>query len=164
MFRGEFLSVFLELASGYPGVSKYEYKVAMLHVSRNTEKAVFREFSSDFEVGECWGYNRFYRLEHLLNRGFIDKSQDSLCLKFSVRCPSYYKESHLQEIRIYYLKNELLFAQNRLKEVEQKTPEAMTTNDDVIENSDATNTIQSTQLNSNTTNEDEVIEIVLSTF
>lgn len=54
--RGEYLSVFLELTHGYPETSKYEYRVQMIH--QIPTKVVQREFVSDFEVGESWGYNR----------------------------------------------------------------------------------------------------------
>lgn len=42
-------------------------------------KNVLREFTSDFEIGECWGYNRFFRLDLLNNEGFL--KQNSLILK-----------------------------------------------------------------------------------
>ena len=51
-----------ELSSGLPETSKYEYRVEMVHqASGDPSKNVVREFASDFEVGECWGYNRFFR-------------------------------------------------------------------------------------------------------
>ena len=56
--RGNYLSVFLELSAGLPETSKYEYRVEMVHHGRDTNKNIVREFASDFEVGECWGYNR----------------------------------------------------------------------------------------------------------
>ena len=32
----------------------------MVHqASRDPSKNIVREFASDFEVGECWGYNRY---------------------------------------------------------------------------------------------------------
>jgi len=45
-------------------------------------KNVLREFTSDFEIGECWGYNRFFRLDLLINEGFLQ--QDSLILKLVI--------------------------------------------------------------------------------
>jgi tripartite motif-containing protein 37 len=42
---------------------KYEYRVEML--SQVEGRKVQREFQSEFEVGECWGYNRFYRIDQL---------------------------------------------------------------------------------------------------
>lgn len=48
-------------------------------ISINVSKNVLREFTSDFEIGECWGYNRFFRLDLLNNEGFLQR--DSLILK-----------------------------------------------------------------------------------
>ena len=81
--RGNYLSVFLELTSGLPDTSKYEYRVEMVHQAGDTTKNIVREFASDFEVGECWGYNRFFRLDLLSCEGYL--SSDSLTLKFQVK-------------------------------------------------------------------------------
>lgn len=52
---------------------RYEYRVEMVHQSsRDTSKNIVREFSSDFEVGECWGYNRFFRLDLLATEGYLN--------------------------------------------------------------------------------------------
>lgn len=68
--RGNYLSVFLELSAGLTETSKYEYRVEMLHQqSKDLSKSIVREFASDFEVGECWGYNRFFRLDLLASEG-----------------------------------------------------------------------------------------------
>jgi tripartite motif-containing protein 37 len=47
-----------------------------------------REFSSDFEVGECWGYNRFYRIDLLEREGYLS-DDDKITLKYYVRAPTY---------------------------------------------------------------------------
>jgi tripartite motif-containing protein 37 len=62
--KGNYLSIFLEMVAGLAEISKYEYRVEMMN-QRNKEIQVLREFASDFEVGECWGYNRFYRIDAL---------------------------------------------------------------------------------------------------
>ena len=99
--RGNYLSVFLELSAGLPETSKYEkivnpcqarfsivqlsrsryeYRVEMIYqASRDPSKNVIREFASDFEVGECWGYNRFFRLDLLANEGYLEG--DTLILR-----------------------------------------------------------------------------------
>jgi tripartite motif-containing protein 37 len=83
--RGNYLSVFLELSAGLPETSKYEYRVEMIHQgSRDTSKNVVREFASDFEVGECWGYNRFFRLDLLASEGYLHTDNDTLILRFQV--------------------------------------------------------------------------------
>ena len=90
MARSNYLSVFLELVEGVPETSKYEYKVEMLqHPGARSIGNVVREFASDFEVGECWGYNRFFRLDQLEEGGYLDTTEDSVVLKFHVRPPTF---------------------------------------------------------------------------
>lgn len=52
--------------------------INQLQVNDET-KNILREFTSDFEIGECWGYNRFFRLDLLNNEGFLQR--DTLILK-----------------------------------------------------------------------------------
>ena len=49
---------------------------------------VIREFSSDFEVGECWGYNRFYRIDLLEREGYLS-TDDCITLKYFIRAPNF---------------------------------------------------------------------------
>ena len=89
--RHHYLSVFLELSYGRPETSKYEYRIEMVHPTSNTEnnnKNIVREYASDFEVGECWGYNRFIRLDLLRSEGYIE-DDDTLTIKYHVRPPTY---------------------------------------------------------------------------
>ncbi|CAH1184906.1 unnamed protein product [Phyllotreta striolata] len=96
--RGNYLSVFLELSAGYPETSKYEYRVEMVHqASVDSTKNIVREFASDFEVGECWGYNRFFRLDVLASEGYLNESMDTLVLKFQVRAPTFYQRCRDQQ-------------------------------------------------------------------
>ena len=93
--RGNYLSVFLELSAGLPETSKYEYRVEMLYqggpggslasgltrsggtsastpcniANVDSSKNVVREFASDFEVGECWGYNRCLSYKEFQDHG-----------------------------------------------------------------------------------------------
>ncbi|XP_063675113.1 E3 ubiquitin-protein ligase TRIM37-like isoform X3 [Bolinopsis microptera] len=90
--RSNYLSVFLELVEGVSETSKYEYKVEMLQHNCNGTRSianVVREFASDFEVGECWGYNRFFRLDQLEEGGYLDTEEDCVVLKFHVRPPTF---------------------------------------------------------------------------
>ncbi|TNN43830.1 E3 ubiquitin-protein ligase TRIM37 [Liparis tanakae] len=81
--RGNYLSVFLELSAGLPETSKYEYRVEMVHqASSDPTKNIIREFASDFEVGECWGYNRFFRLDLLASEGYLSTPSDTLVLRY----------------------------------------------------------------------------------
>lgn len=64
---------------------RYEYRVEMSHQGGDPSKNIVREFASDFEVGECWGYNRFFRLDLLASEGYL--SGDTLLLRFEVSRP-----------------------------------------------------------------------------
>lgn len=35
-----------------------------------------REFASEFEPGECWGYNKYCRIDELLNEGYLLSEND----------------------------------------------------------------------------------------
>lgn len=55
----------------------------MIHQgSRDTNKNIVREFASDFEIGECWGYNRFFRLDLLATEGYLNTELDTLILRY----------------------------------------------------------------------------------
>lgn len=55
----------------------------MVHQSTNDPtKNIIREFASDFEVGECWGYNRFFRLDLLANEGYLNRQNDTVILRY----------------------------------------------------------------------------------
>ncbi|XP_013393749.1 E3 ubiquitin-protein ligase TRIM37 [Lingula anatina] len=104
--RGNYLSVFLELSAGLPETSKYEYRVEMVHqASRDLTKNIVREFASDFEVGECWGYNRFFRLDLLASEGYLNTETDTLILRFQVRPPTYYQKCRDQQWYINQLES-----------------------------------------------------------
>ncbi|KAI6656409.1 E3 ubiquitin-protein ligase TRIM37 [Oopsacas minuta] len=119
VFRGDFLSVFLELSQGFAGSAKYEYRVSMVHFSRNSDRTVYREFLSDFEPGECWGYNRFYRLEHLETKGYLDSVEDVLTLQFAVRSPTYYHDSMQQNKHVNNLNLQVDSLRERLRDTER---------------------------------------------
>lgn len=64
-------------------IRRYEYRVEMIHQgSLDNSRNIVREFASDFEVGECWGYNRFFRLDFLASEGYL--KDDVLILQFQV--------------------------------------------------------------------------------
>lgn len=55
----------------------------MIHqASRDSSKNIVREFASDFEIGECWGYNRFFRLDLLATEGYLNTDLDTLILRY----------------------------------------------------------------------------------
>lgn len=105
--RGNYLSVFLELTSGLPETSKYEYRVEMVHQQCfDSTKNIVREFASDFEVGECWGYNRFFRLDLLASEGYLNLETDNIILRFQVRAPTFYQKCRDQQWHILQLENQ----------------------------------------------------------
>uniref|UniRef100_A0AAA9SSF7 Tripartite motif containing 37 n=1 Tax=Bos taurus TaxID=9913 RepID=A0AAA9SSF7_BOVIN len=76
-----------------PDFTRYEYRVEMVHQSCNDPtKNIIREFASDFEVGECWGYNRFFRLDLLANEGYLNRQNDTVILRFQVRSPTFFQK------------------------------------------------------------------------
>lgn len=102
--RGNYLSIFLELSAGLSETSKYEYRVEMIHQqSKDPTKSIVREFASDFEVGECWGYNRFFRLDALASEGYLDTELDTLILRFQVRSPTFFQKCRDQQWYIQHL-------------------------------------------------------------
>ena len=44
----------------------------------NQKASVMREFSSEFESGECWGYNRFYKIDLLKKEGYLLEGDDKV--------------------------------------------------------------------------------------
>ncbi|XP_003245868.1 E3 ubiquitin-protein ligase TRIM37 isoform X2 [Acyrthosiphon pisum] len=122
--RDRYLSVFLELTSGPAGVSRYDYRIEMVNQLdeklNDNSKNVLREFTSDFEIGECWGYNRFFRLDMLINEGFLH--QDTLNLKFSVRPPTYYQKCREQQWYLSKLELERSVLLQQFEELKQKIP------------------------------------------
>ncbi|XP_068271530.1 E3 ubiquitin-protein ligase TRIM37 isoform X3 [Nyctibius grandis] len=118
--RGYYLSVFLELSAGLPETSKYEYRVEMVHQSTNDPtKNIIREFASDFEVGECWGYNRFFRLDLLANEGYLNRQNDTVVLRFQVRSPTFFqkcRDQHWYVAQLEAAQTSYLQQINNLKE------------------------------------------------
>ncbi|KAI9208309.1 uncharacterized protein BJ171DRAFT_238027 [Polychytrium aggregatum] len=92
---GNFMSVFIELVKGTSKTATYQYRIELIKlVPTITGHNFTREFSSQFDVGECWGYNRFYRLETLEQRGYRDPVEDCIEFKYYIRAPTYQQQSH----------------------------------------------------------------------
>ena len=41
---------------------------------KNPSVVILREFASEFENGECWGYNRFYKIDLLEKEGYLTET------------------------------------------------------------------------------------------
>lgn len=73
------------MSQGYENDTKYEYKIELINVFDDS-KTIVREYSSKFEIGECWGYNELIELDELKNGYLVG---DTLNFKFYVRNPNY---------------------------------------------------------------------------
>jgi tripartite motif-containing protein 37 len=61
---------------------RYEYRIEMIYqIAVDASKNMIREFASDFEINECWGYNRFFRIDLLESEGYLDPITDTIRLK-----------------------------------------------------------------------------------
>ena len=97
------LSVFVEIVSGSSAPAKYQYKVQLINlVGLNNDSDITREFTSEFTVGECWGYNRFCKLDSLFNNGFYDPDEDAIELVYHVRAPNFFQRCKDLEYFIKY--------------------------------------------------------------
>ncbi|CAB3983814.1 E3 ubiquitin- ligase TRIM37-like isoform X1, partial [Paramuricea clavata] len=115
--RGNYLSIFLELYDGLPDPAKYEYRIELVHHSSpNSSKNIIREFASEFEVGECWGYNRFFRLDLLADEGYLNVTNDTLILRFHVRAPTYFQKSQEQK---WYIQKEAELKKQHLQQIDR---------------------------------------------
>ncbi len=104
MAKNTHLSVFLELTKGYENHNKYDYKIELVNFL-TTKESVIREYSSTYDIGECWGYNQFIAIQDLKN-GFLDP-EDSLNFIVSLRNPSYRSLVKDQQKFIEVLENRL---------------------------------------------------------
>lgn len=136
--------VFLELTHGYPETSKYEYRVQMIHQS--SSKVIQREFVSDFEVGESWGYNSkelhllspglrysylkwlpcnvfvsgFFRLDLLASEGYLNVQRDSLELRFQVRPSTFFQRCRDQQWYINHLLKRQWHHETEIKQLKDR--------------------------------------------
>ncbi len=98
------ISVFLEMSKAYSNENKYEYKIELIN-HYSTKDSIVREYSSKFDIGECWGYNQFVPLVELEN-GFANV-EGALNFIVSVRNPTYKSLVRDQENYIKVLENKL---------------------------------------------------------
>jgi hypothetical protein len=93
----------------------------MIHqLSKDSSKNIIREFTSDFEVGECWGYNKFFLLDALKTEGFIDMKNDRLILRFQVRPTTYQQKSRDQQWYIKHLEDDNQQLMNEITNLQEQ--------------------------------------------
>ncbi|CAG9333493.1 unnamed protein product [Blepharisma stoltei] len=116
--RDSYLSVFIEMIKGFQYSSKYEYRIEMAnHLSSNL--CVARENTSEFEPGECWGYNRFFKIQLLKEEGYLNE-EDTILLRFFVRATTYSQKCRDQKHYINYLEASKNNLQEQLKNYKEK--------------------------------------------
>ncbi|CAD8181400.1 unnamed protein product [Paramecium pentaurelia] len=111
-----YISIFLEMDSKYAEIRRYEYKIEM--INQKNGLSVIREFASDFEGGECWGYNRFFRIDLLQKDGYL--VNDKLLFKYYVRAPNYYTQCLDMQRYIKQLESQVSIQQTTRK-IEQQS-------------------------------------------
>ena len=105
----EYLSIFLELIGKVPEISKYFYILELINFKG--KKNFYQEYSSNFSNGECWGYSKFFKLNHLKNDGFID-NQGKIVIKIHIRPESFSQLSRDLKNYIGNLENQINILNN----------------------------------------------------
>lgn len=105
---------------------RYEYRVQMIHQS--SSKIIQREFVSDFEVGECWGYNRFFRLDLLASEGYLNIQRDNLELRFQVRPSTFFQRCRDQQWYINQLLKKQNHQENEIRQLRERLKREMARN------------------------------------
>lgn len=159
--RGEYLSVFLELTTGYPETSKYEYRVQMIHQS--SSKIIQREFVSDFEVGECWGYNRFFRLDLLASEGYLNTLNDTLELRFQVRPSTFYQRCRDQQWYITQLLHKQSHHNLEVKELKDRLKREVNRNRAIKQKSSSEQSCDSSSPSTGSTNGEQSTNVAVET-
>lgn len=104
---GSHISVFLELigAVGSPKSRRkqsYQWRVEMRQMDQRSSP-ISREHVDDFVIGECWGYEKFFRIDKLRSEGFVSDASPNLTISFSVRPSSFHVKASDQARYIKHL-------------------------------------------------------------
>lgn len=93
-----YISIFVELyklngatVQSQQSVGKYKYRVDIIN-QLNAGLKFSREFESEFELGECWGYNTYAKINMLYEEGYVHPVEDHLEVILHIKSPSYYHE------------------------------------------------------------------------
>lgn len=105
----------------------------MIH--QNSTKIIQREFVSDFEVGECWGYNRFFRLDLLAEEGYLNTTKDTLELRFQVRASTFFQKCRDQQWYINQLLRQQSQNLSQIREVKDRLEREQIRNHSLVQSS-----------------------------
>jgi len=47
-------------------------------VNGDRKKNIVKDHHSKFQVGECWGYNKFAKIDDISESGFVNKERNCL--------------------------------------------------------------------------------------
>ncbi|XP_019853986.1 PREDICTED: uncharacterized protein LOC109583188 [Amphimedon queenslandica] len=118
-FTGRYLCTFIELYGGYSQPATYHYSVELVRMSgRGGNKNFKREYSSDFVVGDLWGYKKFYDLSKLESEGYL--VHDTLVLKFSINHPTYFDKCRDLMLHVNDLKHKIMSLKHQNNQLRQK--------------------------------------------
>lgn len=87
-----YLSVFVELFQGLPG--EFEYKIQLLEANDEFDSMpnLTKTYKSHFKESECWGYQKFVKLDYRFKSLYYNHSNDSINLVYSIRPATYYQK------------------------------------------------------------------------
>lgn len=87
--EGTHLSVFIELVRGCQKSKTYFYRIE-IESQVPTAQNISKQFSSIFENGDTWGWNKAVPLETIFQNGYLNK-EGTLSILFGIRPESYYQ-------------------------------------------------------------------------
>ena len=103
------LSFFLDLIQGSGKPSTYTYKIEILpNEAKNNQNIpiISRQYTSDFEVNNSWGWNKILKIDSILNNGYLNENGD-LKIKVSLKAESYFQINRDQNFAINQLKKKI---------------------------------------------------------
>jgi len=111
--RNNYMAVFIQLADSIPGHKSADYTYR-IQIIRDQENNFEREFTSEFQVGECWGYNRFYKLDQI--EPFVQS--DSIRFRFHIRPTTH--DTAYRDLTNYvkHLERELILTEGNMGETQ----------------------------------------------
>ena len=111
-------SIFFSLIHNYLSLNCHKTNIKPEKTFQTSEKRLFHQTKRYqlffyfliiyFCLTECWGYNRFFRLDLLADEGYLNTAKDTLELRFQVRASTFFQKCRDQQ---WYI-NQLLRQQS----------------------------------------------------